>query len=386
MHLPAANAVWIYGPPGVGKSTTGWVLFDQFARGGLDSAYVDIDQLGMCYPPQDSDPDRNHVKARNVGRVLRNFQAAGAERCVVSGVLDPNAFSIYRDQLRGFDVDFFRLTVGHGELRRRNLERGGRDQEDVEQAIREAIDLDSSDLGHPTINTEATTPEQVSHRIASEVDSPLAAPVSADGPSADCRSSALYEIDPAKASGRVIFISGATGVGKSAVAWELFARLRSAGHTASFVDLAQIGFLRSDRLGVTDHLRLRTANLASLWDTFVAAGADHMVVHGLIGSQDEVESYKTGLPQADITLCRLTAEEPILRQRVFERRHGGPAPLAGDNLIGQPDEVLKAAAQNATRMIRELNASAIGDVVVDTTGVSIANAASAIAHEVRLDI
>jgi adenylylsulfate kinase-like enzyme len=73
MRTRGPQVVWIYGPPGVGKSTMGWALFDQFTAAGLSTAYVDIDQAGMCYPPQESDPERHHVKARNVGRVLKKL-------------------------------------------------------------------------------------------------------------------------------------------------------------------------------------------------------------------------------------------------------------------------------------------------------------------------
>jgi adenylylsulfate kinase-like enzyme len=42
---------WLYGPSGVGKTTTAWALYEQLAREGVRTGYVDIDQLGMCYAP-----------------------------------------------------------------------------------------------------------------------------------------------------------------------------------------------------------------------------------------------------------------------------------------------------------------------------------------------
>jgi adenylylsulfate kinase-like enzyme len=379
------QVAWLYGPPGVGKSTTGWALYDQFTAAGLTTAYVDIDQVGMCYPPHDSDPDRHHIKARSAGQVLENFRAAGAQRIVVSGVLEPRAFIIYLDQLRGVDVTFCRLTVGLEELRRRNLERGGRDREDLAQAVREAVDLDHSDLVHPVIDTQDTTVEEATRRVAALLGADVETCIT-DASRVDVRSSALDGYRPALAAGRVIFICGPTGVGKSAVAWELFTRLRAAGRTAGFVDLAQIGFLSPGRPEDPDHVRLKSANLAALWDTFAAAGADHVVVNGSIASEYEVQAYRAVLPHAEVTICRLTADEPSLRSRVFERRLGEGLPLAGDNLKGQPDDKLHVLLHEAARMDQLLNASDLGDVLIDTTGASIDGVATAIAHEAHLNI
>lgn len=385
MRTPSPQAVWIYGPPGVGKSTTSWALFGQLAGTGLRTAYVDIDQVGMCYPPQDCDPDRHHVKARNIGRVLKNFQTAGAHRSVVSGVLDPSAFRVYLDQLRGVDVTFCRLTVGHEELRHRNLARGGRDQEDLAEAVREAVALDHIDLGHPVINAEDLSPEEMTHCIAALLDSRTEQDRS-DVPQVDVDSSALHSYDTALAPGRVIFVCGPTGVGKSAVAWDLLMWLRASGRTASFVDLAQIGFVSFGRSQDSSHLRVKTANLAALWDTFGAAGADHLVVNGSIASEGEAQAYKAVLPHADVTICRLTADEPSLKQRVFERRLGEGPPLAGDNLKGQSDDVLHVVVQQAARENQLLCASRVGDVLLDTTGTSITDAATSIAKALQLDI
>jgi adenylylsulfate kinase-like enzyme len=385
MRSRGPQVVWIFGPPGVGKSTIGWALFDQFTASGLSTAYVDVDQVGMCYPPQDSDPDRHHVKARNVGRVLKNFRAAGARRSVVSGVLEPRALTVYLDQLRGVDVTFCRLTVGLEELRRRNLERGGRNREDLSQAVREAVDLDHSDFGHPVINTHDMTVQEATRRAAALL-GPEAETSLADVGRVDIRSSALDGYGPAMAAGRVIFICGPTGVGKSAVAWELFARLRAAGRTAGFVDLEQIGFISPGHPDDLNHLPLKSVNLAGLWDTFATAGAGHLVVNGSIGSEYEVRTYRAVLPHADVTICRLTADEPSLRQRVFERRLGQGPRLAGDNLTGQADDKLHAVVHEAANMDQLLNAAGVGDVLVDTTGASIDEAAAAIAHAVQLEI
>src|SRR4051812_23524774 len=80
--------LWLCGPPGVGKTTVGWQLYADLVDEGVPVGYVDIDQLGMCFPEQPTDPDRHELKARNLGAVVAWFEAAGCECVVVSGVVD----------------------------------------------------------------------------------------------------------------------------------------------------------------------------------------------------------------------------------------------------------------------------------------------------------
>ena len=42
--------LWLCGPPGVGKSTVGWAIYSQLIQSGLQTAYVDIDQLELVIP------------------------------------------------------------------------------------------------------------------------------------------------------------------------------------------------------------------------------------------------------------------------------------------------------------------------------------------------
>ena len=81
--------LWLCGPPGVAKSTVGWEIFTQLTQARIEAGYVDIDQLGICYPEPSSDPGRHRMKARNLGAVVANYRAAGARCVIVSGVVDP---------------------------------------------------------------------------------------------------------------------------------------------------------------------------------------------------------------------------------------------------------------------------------------------------------
>jgi hypothetical protein len=85
-HIPV---LWICGPAGVGKSTAAWRLYTELADSGVHVAFIDSDQLCMCYPAPAGDPGRQHVKALNVGSLIRNFRSAGARCVIVNGVLGP---------------------------------------------------------------------------------------------------------------------------------------------------------------------------------------------------------------------------------------------------------------------------------------------------------
>ena len=62
--------LWLCGPPGIGKSTVGWEIFTQLTQAGIEAGYVDIDQLGMCYPEPAPDPGRHRMKAQNLGAAI----------------------------------------------------------------------------------------------------------------------------------------------------------------------------------------------------------------------------------------------------------------------------------------------------------------------------
>lgn len=75
--------LWLYGPPGVGKSATGFELFEQLTERGDRVAFVELDQIGMCMPAPVA--ARSAAKADNLLGMLDNFAAAGADGVIVSG-------------------------------------------------------------------------------------------------------------------------------------------------------------------------------------------------------------------------------------------------------------------------------------------------------------
>ena len=41
--------LWLCGPVGVGKSVVGYEIFSKVCWSGIKAAFVDFDQVGLCY-------------------------------------------------------------------------------------------------------------------------------------------------------------------------------------------------------------------------------------------------------------------------------------------------------------------------------------------------
>ena len=392
--------LWLCGPPGVGKSTVAWSLFRERAGAG----YVDTDQLGMCYPATADDPGRLELQARILGRVAAAFAAAGASSLIVSGCVDARR-GIHTSYLAGVSLTALRLRCDRVELRRRLTERA-RPSDHWAAALASADELDHSGLPYPHIDTTSLPPAEILAIVRdrwrpSASPWPMPAPAALPGPapgtapgsasgsgtapgttpgSASGSSSAPGSASgtapgsasgtaPGSASGEIVVLCGTTAVGKSTAGWELARLSQQAGHMTGFVDLQQIGFLDGG-----DH-RLKAANLAGAWAEFHANGARRLVVNGHLDDDAQFRHYTEVLPAATITIHRLHAGPDALRSRFHQRGLGRGPLIAGDELRGQPADVLEAAYEAA------VGRTGIGDRV-DTDGHTPAETAQAIAHRI----
>lgn len=314
--------LWLCGPPGVGKTAVGWALHTELVRSGVDAAYVDIDQLGICYPEPADDPGRHLMKARNLAPVVANFQAAGVRCVVVSGVVD-SARGVPEIPLSALTL--CRLRADHEELVRRYLGRGDQPGQ-IELVRREAEALDASTFADFTLDTSGLTVDEVVRQLRARWP-----------------------------GGQVLWLCGATGAGKSAVGFEVYRRTLGAGHTAAYVDLDQLGFSRHE---------VRERNLAALWQTYREAGAERLVVVG---------------PALDpaITPCRLHAGRTELIKRIMLRGQGEGWPQPGDPLVGLPEPELLQVAERAVAEADALERAAVG-LRVDTDGLTVEEVADAV--------
>jgi adenylylsulfate kinase-like enzyme len=375
------SVLWLFGPPGVGKSTVGWALHRRWRSAGMLSAYVDIDQLGMLYPTPD--PRNHHVKVRNLAAVLRTFAAAGAERTVVSGVIDPDEMADFAAHGCGAGWVWCRLTAAQDEIRDR-LVRQRQQPEMVEGAAEHAALLDSRDIADLRVDTTGRTVDEIVEALDSALDARALDAPSLVLPARDDEgeAAASFSAGPAAAeSAAVIAVTGGRATGKSTVAWEVFQRVQRDGRVAAYIDLEQVGFVGEPRAAVVSGVRV--ANVAAMADVFGGAGAEVLVLSGAIGDRAELDAYSAGLAPAELTVVRLRAGEVATRERVATRAVQRAMHLPGDDLRDLPPEDQEALVRESLREGAELDAAGVGHPI-DTDGRSVEQIADDILARARL--
>ena len=364
--------LWLCGPSGVGKSSVGFELFDQLSAAGTAAAYVDLDQLGLCYPAPGDDPRNYRVKARNLGEVWAGFRAAGVQCLVVSGIVD-DAEEVIRHagRLPGTAVTVCRLRVGHDELRSRIRQRGSL-LHLTEENVRNAVELDGSTFADMVVETAGLAVAEVAARIRA-AGWPGSVP-----PREVC---ALPSHAAGDGTVPVLWLCGPPAVGKSTVGFEIFLRVLDAGVPAAYVDLAQIGFCRPAPDDDPDHHRLKAHQLGRVWEGFRSAGARCLIMSGNVADRTTLDRYTAALPSAAWTVCRLRAGPDTLARRTMLRGRGGGPAIMGDELRGRTEAQLCERAVAAARIADALDRAGLGDLGIDTDGREVAELADIVRAE-----
>ena len=121
----------------------------------------------------------------------------------------------------------------------------------------------------------------------------------------------------------VILITGPVGVGKSSVLGEIQGLLKGAGMRFATVDLDALSYCYPPTRG-DDRFRTKLTfrNLAAVWRNFRAAGAERLVLAQVLESRAELVRYRRAVPGAEMTVVRLRASVPTLRERIDRREVG----------------------------------------------------------------
>lgn len=340
MNSAKLPLLWLCGPPAAGKTTVGFQLYSQLVEAGVPAGYVDIDQLGICLTESPSDPHRYRLKARNLRAVVAGHQAAGARCVVVSGVVDPS-LGVQLEELDAIAVTVGRLRADGEEIARRYRARTG-GEDGLTETLKEAVEYDASEYADFVIDTTGVDVPEVVRGVRERW-----RPVLTE--------SVRVEESVGDGAGPVMWLCGATGVGKSTVGFPLFLDVVRGGVPAAYLDLDQLGFC-----GPFSGDRVKAANLAAVWANFRAAGARALVVVGPAGSSPK-GLYLDALPGATVTMVRLHADRDRLAERIELRRRGlGSWAQPGDPLVGLPETQLQAVAERAVQEAESLERNGFG--------------------------
>ncbi len=353
--------LWLCGPPGVGKSSVGWEIYQELRQQGVRIAYVDIDQVGMCYPARDEDPDRHRLKAYALASIVPNYAAVGCTALVVSGVLGPDLFPLYEELLRPYDLVFCRLTVGMETLHARLAGEGLADA-DLEAIRRYAAALESFGIDN-AVDTAGRSVAEVASLVLSMHRWHATEARRSDAP--------VPALVPSGRAGVALGFCGPEAAGKSTVAWQAFLRLQEAGMTG-FLDLAQLSFSTEKSAAAV----LQANNAAALWTVFTAGGAERLVLAGRLPEAAEVSLLRSALPSMRMTVVRLWASRAALEERMLLRTRGEGPQLAGDQLAGLSAEAVRPRVEPAWQEMQYVAEHGEHDLVLDTTELRPADAAT----------
>ena len=120
----------------------------------------------------------------------------------------------------------------------------------------------------------------------------------------------------------VLIISGPVGVGKTSVSEEVSNLLlaKNISHTLIDVDALAETYPRpiDDRFGT----KLTLKNLSDIWKNCLSAGSKNLILARVIETENCIEEFASTLPNTNIKVCQLSAQDSILRLRVRKREIG----------------------------------------------------------------
>lgn len=374
--------LWLSGPTGVGKSTVGWEVFAQLSRSGVKTAFVDADQISLCYPMPEGMTHR--IRARNLAAMWPHFRQEGVQCLVLAGFVDtPEEVREYTVLLPEAAFTVCRLRVDSAELKERFLARGWR-PDLVQEAVVEAEALERSDYADVCVDTAGFGVPETARLVREQAGGWPGALPATTFPSFVNQQNHLptpqVNAAPASEPAPVLWLCGATAVGKSTVGYEIFMQVYRSGVRAAYVDVKQISALRPAADDDMDSHRLKVRNLAALWAGYQAAGAQCLIVSGEADSDDALRGYAELLPGVTLTVRRLHAEPATLAERVAQRGRGGGPAIPGDELRELGSDALHHAAERAAREAKALDHAGASDLRIDTDSRSVKE----VATDVRL--
>ena len=157
------------GPPGVGKTSVGWRVFDRCTDLGQAPAFADLDLLGAAWPAPDDDPHQSRLKATNLAAVWSNYVQAGSKRLIVAGVVENQRERRQLEEATGGPVVICRLDAPDAELAQRIHSRAREAGADLTNLVARASELSAQlvadDVSDYSINTAGRTIDDVAAAV-----------------------------------------------------------------------------------------------------------------------------------------------------------------------------------------------------------------------------
>ncbi len=119
-----------------------------------------------------------------------------------------------------------------------------------------------------------------------------------------------------------LLLTGTVGAGKSTIGGEISDTLAELEIPNAFVDLDELIWQWPSTSRWNNDLMF--LNLASLWPNYAAHGATHLILARVLEDLDDLSRYRLAVPGADITICRLVADETERLRRLHTRMQPGP--------------------------------------------------------------
>jgi predicted kinase len=166
-----------------------------------------------------------------------------------------------------------------------------------------------------------------------------------------------------------LLITGTAGAGKSAVAKEIGELLRGNATGYAVIDLDAIAKCETDPpVPGRFESALLLANLEAIWPNYRRYGVRFFVLARAVVDRSELDDLRACIPRSHWTVCRLTAPEPLVAQRLRMREPG----IAQDFLL-----------RVSPALAAEMAAEAIEDFLVTNADRPLTNVAGDVLDEWR---
>lgn len=158
----------ITGPPGVGKTAVASEISELLEQGQIPHAQIDIDTIRWGYFPLSHDRFQIELAMKNLASLWENFQRAGANRLVISDVIeDRNELERYYLAIPGAEILVVRLYASLSTLEQRlqGREMGSGLEWHLQRTAELAEQMDQSRVEDILVNTEGKSVMVVAREV-----------------------------------------------------------------------------------------------------------------------------------------------------------------------------------------------------------------------------